>query len=255
MHSFPEGAFAPDGRPWWTLDRWPGTNQRFGVECKLAAWLTFNKGVGEKFTIRELRDALGTPNGPNADEHFGRRMRTLRQYGWNLPSAKDVAGLDADQYMIAKLGSPIWLGKKNFTAPGVSAKTRSDVFARDGHRCVLCGVGSNEQYPGEPGSHARLTIGHVRAGSLAGMNDATNLRSECSRCNEPLRNEASSSQSIADLTPQISNLKREDKVRLLTWLENGQRSRDKVDGLYDSIRVLPAAQREEAKVSLRKAVK
>ena len=78
MPDYPEEAYAPDGTLWWELDYWPGTRRDFGVERKLATWLTFNPRIGQVLTMRELRAALGGA-APNDDEHFNRRLRSLRQ--------------------------------------------------------------------------------------------------------------------------------------------------------------------------------
>jgi 5-methylcytosine-specific restriction endonuclease McrA len=68
---------------------------------------------------------------------------------------------------------------------GIAPSLRERVFARDGHRCVRCGVGA---------SAARLVVGHivsVRDGLELGMNDDKlysfeNLCCMCEECNAGL---------------------------------------------------------------------
>ena len=51
---------------------------------------------------------------------------------------------------------------------------RSDVFARDGHRCVYCG----QVFPSES-----LTVDHVQARVRGGDNSAGNVVTACGGCN------------------------------------------------------------------------
>jgi 5-methylcytosine-specific restriction endonuclease McrA len=250
-----DAARSPSGEVWWKLTHWPGKTTRFGVEPKLAAWLNFNAKVGDVFTMRQLREVLGDMAGrPNAQEHFNRRFRALRKYGWIVLSSRDAGDLKSDEYRLEQVGSPIWLGKSKYGSKGISDKTRHQIFARDGNRCVLCGIGSGEPYPDQPGRKARLTLGHFVADSLRGPTDPANLRTECSRCNEPVKEEAQRSESAAELWPRIRNLSRVEKARLFAWIEKGYRQRDAIDTLFDQVRVLPAAQRDQIRARLKQSL-
>jgi hypothetical protein len=251
---YPAQAYSASGELWWKLTSWPRRNQRFGTEPKLASWLNFNAKVGDVFTIRQLRKALGDAAGPSTHEHFNRRLRSLRRYRWIVFSSRDAGDLKPDQYRLQEIGAPIWLGKSKYSGKGISDKTRRDVFDRDGHRCVLCGVGAGEPYPDQPTKLARLTIGHFVADSLRGPNDPANLRTECSRCNEPLKEEARRSESADEISPKVRSLSRRDKMRLFTWMENGYRERDAVDRLFDQIRILPASQRDAIAAMLKRSL-
>lgn len=255
MPELPPDAHSPSGQPWWELRTWPGKPKvKFGTEPRLAAYLRFNAEVGGILTLRRLREALGEPNRPNDHEHFNRRFRQLRKYGWIVLSSRDVAGLKQDEYRLDQVGSPIWLGKSQFTKKAISAKVRRQVLDRDGRRCVVCGIGAGEPYPDDPTKHARLTLGHFVADSLRGVNDPANLRTECSRCNEPAKEEAPRSESAEELWPRIRALGRADKARLLKWMEQGHRDRDTIDQLFDQYRCLPAAQRDDIRTKLTQAV-
>lgn len=224
------------------------------MEPKLAAWLNFNAKLGDVFTMRQFRDVLGDADAPNAQEHFNRRFRALRKFGWIVLSSRDSGDLAPDQYRLAKVGAPIWLGKSKHGAKGISDKTRREIFDRDGYRCVICGIGSGEAYPGEPARVARLTLGHFVADSLRGSTDPFNLRTECARCNEPVKEHARRSESAVELWPKIRDLSRANKTRLFSWLGKGCRDRDTVDVLFDQIRVLPALQRDEIHARLQRAL-
>lgn len=55
----------------------------------------------------------------------------------------------------------------------ISAKTRLEVFERDGFQCVYCGA-----YPG-----AGLTVDHIRPLADGGTDDRDNLATACLECN------------------------------------------------------------------------
>jgi hypothetical protein len=247
---------SPSGEFWWKLRFWPGSvARRFGAEPKLAAWLTFNVDKGDVFTLRQLRRVIGEPAKPNDDEHFNRRFRNLRKYGWVVFSGRDEGDLKPDEYRLEKKGAPIWLGKSKYAGKEVSEKMRRQIFDRDGNRCVLCGVGSGEPYPDKPGTKARLTLGHFVADSFRPARDPANYRTECSRCNEPVKEEARRSESATEIWPKIRGLSRADKTRLLTWLEKGYRERDTIDWLFDQVRILPAPQRDEIQAKLKRSTR
>lgn len=136
----------------------------------------------------------------------------------------------------------------------MSAKTRQKVYDSDEHRCVICGIGAGESYPDQPAKKARLTVGHFVADALHGPNDPVNLRTECSVCNEPAKEQAERSESATEIWPKMRDLPRLEKSRLLAWVNQGQRSRDEVDRLFDQYRALPAPQRDEIKAKLERAV-
>lgn len=255
MPKYPKDACAPSGENWWQLKVWPGTKMKFGAEPKIAAWIKFNAQVGDTFTIKELRKLIGDSGEPNTDEHFNRRFRSLRKYGWSILSSRDDSSLATDEYRLERIGGSIWLGKAKHSSGGVSDRTRREVFDADGHRCVLCGIGSGEPYPDNPSVKARLTVGHFVAGTLHGSSQRANLRTECSRCNEPMREEAARSESSEELWPKIRSLKRDDKKRLLSRGNSGCRQRDDVDRLFDQYRALPEAQRQALKRRLERAAK
>ena len=121
--------------------------------------------------------------------------------------------------------------------------------------CVLCGFGAGETYPDNPDLKARLTVGHFVADALQGSSQRANLRTKCSRCNEPVRDEATRSESSEELWPKIRSLKRDEERRLLDWVTHGYRRRDNVDLLFDQVRVLPDGQREDLKKRLKRAAK
>ncbi|WP_372408484.1 HNH endonuclease [Streptomyces luteireticuli] len=248
---------ASDGTPFWELSRFPGTNRRFGQERRLAAWLWFNKAVGDIFTMNELRDALG-PNIVGESEHLNRRLRKLRAVGWVLPSYKDDDSLKPDEYRVEAKGVRYWLDedRKAHKSFSPSRRTRRLVLERDGGRCVVCGIAAKESYPGEPDKKAKLTIGHrvpqERLRTRGAADDLDNWRTECAWCNETVRDEIPDPQQYDEVVAQVKRLSRRDRRTLLNWLHRGERTRSDLDRVYDQSRALTHNERESLITHLQK---
>jgi hypothetical protein len=145
--------------------------------------------------------------------------------------------------------------KIQLVSKAITKTVRQKIFESDSYRCLICGIGAGETYPDQPTKKARLTLGHFVADSLRGPNDAANLRTECSRCNEPAKEVVARSESAAEILPKIRSLSKAEKIRLFSWIEKGQRDRDSVDRLFDQYRSLPSSQREEIRANLQQTLK
>ncbi|KAA8885090.1 HNH endonuclease [Nocardia colli] len=242
-NEYPAAAYAPSGELWWLLEHAPNTKKPFGAEPKIAAWLHFNKEIGDRFTLRELRKAVSTDNLANNQEHFNRRMRQLRKLGWQLVSSQEDGRLRTDEYRVAQKGWHPAVGPRPKISGQIGGALRRRVLLRDGHRCVICGIGSGELYPDPPESTAVMSIGHRIPQELGGSDDIDNLQVECKRCNEPVREEAGLPETLEEVYAQVKGLKRAEKMTLLEWLRNGRRSRSKLDDLYDRARRLNPSER------------
>lgn len=253
---YPPEAYAPNGELWWKLQASPGSKRRFGDEQKIAAWLAFNRSTGETFTMRALRAALGEDRLPNSAEHLNRRLRTLRtRDGWVIPSAKDDGSLAHDEYRVKKMGWHPGIGTPRSKNDLPSDKMRRLVFERDKSTCVICGVASKEPYDDMPEKNARMTLGHRIPGRRA-TSEATvdELQTECARCNETVRDEIVNPITLDEVWPSMRQLKRGDKEQLLRWLEQGRRSKTKVDDIYADARRLSWNEREVLLTELRAMV-
>ncbi|MEE1941645.1 HNH endonuclease [Streptomyces sp. TRM 70361] len=230
-------SLAPDGTPWWMLKTWPGSKVTFGGEPRIAAWLWFNKEIGETFTMREIREKLGKEVAEDA-EHLNRRLRELRKFGWKIPSHKEDRTLPVNTYRLEGRGKKIWIKAERTKRNAVSGRIRRQVFERDGYRCKLCGVGSGEEYPRDPGSKARMTVGHRIPQERGGSSEPDNLRTECSKCNEELRDDMRNPETYAEVLTEVKNLRTADLRSLLTWLQAGERTRSRLDEAFDRARML-----------------
>jgi hypothetical protein len=253
---YPPEAYAPDGTLWWKLKTHPGKKMRYGAELKLMAWLTFNTEVGDTVTMPELRAALGNDVVPNDDEHLNRRLRKLRPRDkWIISSKKDDGSLPVAVYRIDLKGWHPGVGTPREPDNAVSQGTRRRVLERDGRRCLVCGVAGGEPYPNEPDTRAALTVGHIIPRALGGSSeDTNNLRTECKRCNEPVREEIRSPETLEQVLPDIRKLNIEYKQRLLSWFDHGYRTRDKLDQVYDRARQLSPDDKKELEARLRRMV-
>jgi hypothetical protein len=251
--AYPPEAYAPNGELWWRLTTWPGKNQKFGAERKIAAWLAFNKRVGETFTFREIREALGREVA-NTDEHLQRRLRQLRKDGWEIPSGKYDPNVGASGYRLDKMGWHPAQGARPRDESKVSEADRRKVFERDGNRCVLCGVGAGEPYPDEPTRRAVLTVGHRRPGAFQGSGSLSNLQAECARCNEPARAGTAAVEEYTAVEYAVRELPTRDKRSLLEWLREGRRIPSRLDVVHDRVRRLSHDERELLLAELDKTV-
>ncbi len=169
-------------------------------EPRLAAYLRFNAEIGGILTLRKLREALGEPNRPNDHEHFNRRFRQLRKYGWTVLSSRDFARPETGPVPARPRRKPNWLGKSQFTKKSVSAKVRRQVFDRDGPSVPNLRYRCRRILPDDPTKHARLTLGHFVADSrCAGTTTQQTSGTECSRCNEPAKEEAARSSPLRNV--------------------------------------------------------
>lgn len=238
---YPADAYGAEGVLWWEMPTLPGKRARLGAEPRIAAWLAYNKRPGDLFTTAEIRENVRDleADNRNDDEHLQRRLRELRgRDGWTIPSHKYVDLVPNGSYRVDVIGWHPGLGTKRPAKSTVSTATRRLVFERDGSRCQVCGVGRAEPYPHDPARLAVMTIGHVVASSHRGGSDPSNLRTECSMCNETARANTTRPISIDEFEEKLRALPTTQADTLHRWIALGHRTRDKLDRAYDSYRDL-----------------
>lgn len=252
--TYPAEAYTPDGQLWWEARVWPGTKRVLGDEARTATWLAYNKVLGDLFTTAEVRAHVTDDEGPNSKEHVQRRLRELRDRdGWDIPSRKYDRSVPQGYYRLDVVGWHLGLGTKRPPAKQITDSIRRKVFGRDGNRCVLCGIGSNEPYPDNPRRKAVLTVGHVVPRSHGGLSGVGNLRTECSICNETARANTARPISLEEFREKVRSLASADKSRLDEWVTQGYRSRSEVDVVFDDFRQLSPKQQEAARTIVARA--
>ena len=220
-------------------------NTALGSRVRVALWLRDEVHVGGTFSKAALRAAI------TGTEQVDRRMRDLRPAGWVIRTNQDKPSLQPDQLFLEKIGAPVW--EREHRAAGlrqVSAKTRRYVYERDHHMCRRCGVGAAEAYPGEPGSHARLTLGHVNPHAQGSSAHAEDLITECARCNEFVRNLTGVQMGSAQVWERVKALPSRQKRELLEWMTADVRPLKPVERAWAMYRQLPAALRDEMRRDL-----
>jgi len=201
--------FADDGQLWW---------QKGGTTKKIASYLWFNVEIGSTFTMADVRKAVGIEEQTQSD----RRLRELREQGWVITGYKDDSSLPMNTYRLEKRGQRIWLGEK-LDRDVISNRLRREVFNRDHNTCVICGIYAGDEYPDLLGQTARMTVGHRIPNQRLGEATLENLQTECSRCNETIRNLLDNPEIIEDVMPALDELSIEEISELHNWLTAGHR--------------------------------
>ena len=217
---------------------------------RVAQWLAGSVGEGGVFTKQQMRAQF-----PGV-EQIDRRMRDLRAYGWQIHEARVGAGLDMNELRLVKIGVPIWdpAARKAAAPQTISSKVRQEVFHRDGHACVRCGVASGEEFDDRPGVTARLTAAHIYPGGLGGKASAADLVTACQFCNEALRDETPNYLDADQVLVRARGLGKAEQRRLLARIQNNRRETDKVDQVWRAFRQLSAVERERVQRALEETI-
>jgi hypothetical protein len=232
-------------------------DESLGTRVRVALWLADQVGEGGRFKKEDLRALVGERDGIGKIEQVDRRMRDLRPAGWSIKTYRDMAGLKPDELFLEKIGAPVWEPEhRKAGLRNISARTRREVFERDGHRCRRCGIAAAEEYPDDPGSRARLTLGHMSPHKSATSADAgpEDLITECARCNETARHLTGPQLTGEQVWDRITELGRKEKARLLAWMLRDARTTDKTEELWAAYRQLPGVRRDRIKQELTTAL-
>ncbi|MFF8290347.1 HNH endonuclease [Streptomyces sp. NPDC016309] len=215
-------------------------NESLGARIRVALWLREEVGEGGTFSKARLREAI------KGAEQVDRRMRDLRPAGWVISTYRDKPSLLPDQLYLEKIGLPVW--EPEHRAAGlrqISAKIRRYVYERDGHMCRRCGVTAGEGYADEPGTRARLTLGHVNPHKSGSGANAEDLITECARCNETVRHLTGVQMTKEQVWDQMKELPVQGKRELLAWMKADRRPLSAAEKAWGMYRQMSAAVREE----------
>ena len=187
-------------------------------------------GVGNTFTMTQLRERY--PGIAQID----RRMRDLRPAGWVIDSCQSDPSLPLNTYRLTAIGG-------DEMARTVSGRVRREVFEAADNRCQVCGVGAGETYPDEPNRICRLQIGHwVPQGQGGSVTDRGNLRAECQRCNEAIRNRQGAVVSSQAVMVRATSLGRAARAELIGWMRQGNRTQSDTERTWFEWRQLPPSE-------------
>jgi hypothetical protein len=200
-----------------------------GARAKLRAHFLAN--VGRVMDSEELRDVAG------GISEWARRIRELRtEEGYLILTHHDRSELKPGQYLL-EVAKPEPAFER-----AISKETRAFVLDRNGFTCQKCGAVAGEPHPYDPTRKTRLQIGHVIDKSKGGTDEPSNLRAECSVCNEGAQNATLIRPDLKQLLVQIRRATSLDQLEALKWL-CGKFPTQAVDEAYKSAEA--AAKRKE----------
>jgi len=182
--------------------------QRKGLSARYSIRAFLLANLGRVIDGAELREASG------GISEWARRVRELRDHeGFQILTHRDRSDLKPGQYLLAT-------AKQNPRVERtISKEVRARVLERDGSTCQFCGAAAGDPDPFHPGRPIRLTIGHIVDFSKGGKAELSNLRAECSNCNEGLQNTSLPKSSRIELLKQIRRATLDDQQAVLAWLE------------------------------------
>ncbi len=175
-----------------------------GARAKLREY--FLRNIGRVVDSEELREVAQI-------SEWARRVRELRdEEGYEILSHNDRSELKPGEYL---LEDPI--PRPTFERD-ISKEVRAYVLDRNGFTCQMCGAVAGEPHPTDPTRRTRLHIGHIIDKSMGGTDDITNLRAECSVCNEGGSNLKPDRPTALKLLVQIRRSTAAEQLEILKWL-------------------------------------
>ncbi|MEU1346785.1 HNH endonuclease [Streptomyces sp. NPDC005775] len=225
---------------------WRDGELKLGTKVRVAAWLASEVGEGNTFTREQLRVAF-----PGATQ-VERRMRDLREHGWEIDIARMADGV---HMRLVKIGEPVWSPEGRLVAKrqiGTSAVRRSEILRRDNYVCTSCGVSAGEPHLDAQNSLARLSVRHLVSLAEGGTDGPENLVTICDRCN--LGGASIPSVNREEVARQIQDLSMQHKTVLLAWMARGERTPSPLDRAWAMFRHLDPGGRKEVVRVLAEAV-
>lgn len=210
---------------------------------RAALWLVSEVGEGEVFTKAQLRDAF--PDTAQID----RRMRDLREFGWQIDTRREDPHLEAYEQRFAKVGDPVWMpgAAKRQRAGGVNAAQRREVFMRDDNVCRSCGIAGGALYGDGSYESAQLDIAR-RTVVKPGGEESVQLVTECNRCRVGGRFLAAD---LGKLFAAIESLGALERRVFAGWVEADSRELAPIERLWGVYRSLPAESRDAVRNAIR----
>lgn len=175
-----------------------------GAKVKLRQYILEN--VGKVMDANELRAVAET-------SEWARRIRELRtEEGYQILTHNDRSDLKPGEYLLEN-PTPLPAFERD-----ISKEARAYVLDRNGFTCQMCGAVAGEIHPYDPTRKTRLHIGHIIDKSMGGTDDVTNLRAECSVCNEGGSNLKPDRPTAMKLLTQIRRSPGTEQLEILKWL-------------------------------------
>lgn len=182
--------------------------KRESAKDRIKAYFLAN--LGQVVTAKQLQEAAAPVS------EWARRVRELRdEEGWPIITNHDSADLKPGEYMLTV--PPPTVPGVTFQR-GISQKLRAEVLDRNGFTCQMCGKTPGEVDP-ETGRKVRLHIAHVVDKSLGGKDEASNLKTFCSTCNQGAKNVTLEKPTTIWLLSQVRRAGRDEQLSVYEWLK------------------------------------
>jgi hypothetical protein len=166
----------------------------------------FLDNVGKVMHADELRSVAQI-------SEWARRIRELRtEEGYQILTHNDRSGLKPGEYVLED-PIPLPAFERN-----ISKEMRAYVLDHNGFTYQICGAVAGEEHPYDPTRKTRLHIGHIVDKSMGGTDDPSNLRAECSVCNEGGSNLRPDRPTALKLLTQIRKSSSTEQLEVLKWL-------------------------------------
>lgn len=214
-----------------------------GSMVRAALWLEREVGEGNIFKKSELREAF-----PDVSQ-IDRRIRDLRDYGWQIDTRREDDRLLQDEQRYVKKGAEVWIpGQRRTNAKaraGLSAQQRTRIMAGDDHICRSCGISAGETYP-DGQQDAQLDVARRKVIQEDGSEDVQFV-TECNRCRVGGRDRVDDVGTLVEAARGLTQL--ELKV-LRGWMAAGQRTLGPAEKVWGRYRALPEESRKAVQQAL-----
>ncbi|GGQ89478.1 hypothetical protein GCM10010267_60640 [Streptomyces griseorubens] len=222
-----------------TMPSWQETTaggHKLGSMARAALWLVQEVGEGEIFTVAKLRQAF--PDIAQID----RRMRGLRDFGWEIATAREDPELRLQERRFVTRGKDVWVpgqAKSPSHKSSITSAQRAKVMQEDGYLCRTCGITGGEAYDDDI-IQAVLNVAR-RPVTLADGGITHQLVTECQRCG---RGTVDRSVDLRELIAKVEALAPLERSVLSGWVKNDKRTYSQLEVLWGLYRTLPQESRK-----------
>ncbi|MET8760301.1 hypothetical protein [Lentzea sp. NPDC004782] len=217
-----------------SMPSWRDKDSKRGSMVRGALWLVQEVGVNGIFTKNDLREAF--PDIAQID----RRLRDLRDYGWQIDTYREDPGLKQDEQRLVGVGAEVWIPGQAKTVKqkvGVTAAQRKKVMEADGWLCRSCGIAGGDTF--DDGAIAQLDIAR-RQVLLPDGTEETQLSTECNKCRVGGRG---SIVDLAEILRLVESLGPLERKIFGGWLSADERRLSGLERLWGLYRAMPADSR------------
>ncbi|WP_392841054.1 hypothetical protein [Streptomyces sp. LN500] len=215
-------------------------DEKFGTMKRAALWLVTVVGEGNVFTKEDVKNAF--PGISQAD----RRVRDLRDYGWQIDTHREDALLGQHEQRFVGQGQPVWEpGKATKDSSSITDTQRRKILSSDGNRCRSCGISPGQIYAGSFES-AQIDIARRKVKQPDGSRPVQFV-AECNRCRVGGRGLEADLDVVIEGVAKLGGLERQ---MLTDWVAADEREFGAVERLWADFRTLPAESRDKVRAAL-----